>query len=338
LDFFSCVYQLKVDILRLESSVETQHLASLVEGTRALDYNETIEQRERAIFLRNKTDLENVRHLLDNSVTYRTELGNYLYQLLSSIQELKISNKKENEHHLATIQDHLKLFRSSMLEIIESKKESYSGIMKEYLIARHNGNMIQEIIVNNQNACISHRNYLNTQLRKMIEIAKDKHEKLEVDNSSEITLLTSDLRSQIMEKERIVEELDVSVRFLRKEKLTSYQSVLNDIASYDEKYLNLEKRRKEEVNEIHFELNYLKRTIKHLEETLFYGGEEEKEVPEVRKQQNQKRKGMKGSQNRSNQFQSQSRGLGRDSTHHSPDNIVDNHSPNTSNDSLSLSP
>jgi hypothetical protein len=102
---------LKVDILRLESSVETQHLASLVEGTRALDYNETFQQRERAIFLRNKTDLDNVKHLLDNSVTYRTELSNYLYQLLSSIQELKISNKKAEErdrietnllHHIHT--------------------------------------------------------------------------------------------------------------------------------------------------------------------------------------------------------------------------------------------
>lgn len=261
--------QLKMDILRLESQLETLQLATLVEGTRALDINETLEKRELAIFLRQKTDVENIKLSIQSSIDYRIQLANYLYQLIEHLQEIHINNNKQSEHALIQIQTQLNHFREQMKSTELQAKNDYQLLIQDYLVLRHNSNVIQEIIQRNQNQCIYHRNRIQQDLQQILLLAKEKQSKLQISNNQEITALTNDVRQEIIHKEQIVEELMVKVNQLKQKKQQNYQSLVNEIIDYEKKIITLEQKRKEETETIQFEIKYLRQTIHGLQSHLF---------------------------------------------------------------------
>jgi hypothetical protein len=262
--------QLKMDCLRLDSQLETLQLSTLVEGTRALDYKETLEQRELAMFLKSKTDLETIKVTMQASLDYRIQLANYLYQLLSNLKELQAITKKDAELNLENIQKHLRLFREQMQSFEVGSKNNYQSIIKDYLILRHNANVVQQIIVRNQNNYTQHRAMISKELEKLLHTAKEKQAKIEVTNSQEIISLTNNLREEIVNKERIVEELVKNITILKRQKFQNYQSIIKEITKYDTKTIKIEKNRKAEIDSIHFELNYLRKGIKGLEDHLYF--------------------------------------------------------------------
>jgi hypothetical protein len=262
--------QLKMDCLRLDSQLETLQLSTLVEGTRALDYKETLEQRELAMFLKSKTDLETIKVTMQASLDYRIQLANYLYQLLSNLKELQAITKKDAELNLENIQKHLRLFREQMQSFEVASKNNYQSIIKDYLILRHNANVVQQIIVRNQNNYTQHRAMISKELEKLLYTAKEKQAKIEVTNSQEIISLTNNLREEIVNKERIVEELVKNITILKRQKFQNYQSIIKQITKYDTKTVKIEKNRKAEIDSVHFELNYLRKGIKGLEDHLYF--------------------------------------------------------------------
>jgi hypothetical protein len=263
--------QLKMDVLRLESQIESLKLSTLVDGTRALEYGETLEKRELEMFLKGKSDLDIMKHTLQSSIDYRIQLSNYLYQLLSNLKELQVTAKKDTEVNLQNIHHHLNLFRAQMKSFQSNANMNYQSIVKDYLVLRHNANVIQEIIVRNRNQYTNHRAIISKDLEKLIHTAKEKQTKIEVLNSNEIVSLTNNLREEILNKEKILEDLIREIVLLKKEKFQNYQSIIKEIMKYEKGTILVEKKRKDEIDSVYYELQHLRHTIKGLEDHLYSG-------------------------------------------------------------------
>ncbi len=262
-------WNVKLDMLRLDAQYESQYLSSLVSGTRPLEANETMKDREEEIKARSREDSESIKESIRQSLEYRIQLSNFLYQLINQVKELKLFSQNQIDYQIGELEKHLNTFRETMFTLNEQATRNYQSILQEYLVLRHNSNMIKEILVRNQNQAIHHRNTLNIQLEKILKQAKEKHEKLEFSTNQEIVLLTKDLRQEIMSKERLAEELRHSIVKLQKEKVYHYSELKKEIAEYDLKYISLERKRKNNLIVILKELEELRGKIHTLERQLY---------------------------------------------------------------------
>lgn len=169
---------LKLDSLRLEGQHESQRLAMLVEATRPLKPQETDEQRDFELTIKARRDTDLLRSAIQSSLDYRTQLGNVAYDLTLNLNRLQQQSELEQAQKAEDLSEHLTSYCERMNESINRAQENYSEIIKEYLVLRHNAQVVKEILARSQNDASFERQELQKKLDKMVNDAQEQRHKL----------------------------------------------------------------------------------------------------------------------------------------------------------------
>lgn len=169
---------LKLDSLRLEGHHESQRLAMLVEATRPLKPQETDEQRDFELTMKARRDTDVLRSAIQSSLDYRTQLGNVAYDLTLNLNRLQQQSELEQAQKAEDLKEHLTSYCDRMNESINRAQDNYSEIIKEYLVLRHNAQVVKEILARSQNDASFERQELQKKLDKMVNDAQEQRYKL----------------------------------------------------------------------------------------------------------------------------------------------------------------
>lgn len=259
---------LRLDRLKLESQTDIQALNLLIEYTRPLELDETPEQRELELTIKARQDTDVLKESLQHSLDYRIQLGGILYNLFANLNGLKMEAENEQEAQIQELKHHIEQFMKHMETNILKSKQMYQTIIKEYLILRHNAQVAKEILVRSQNDASFARSELQTCLNQVIHEAKEHRERLESASKNELQMLTNDLRAQVIEKEKLVEELAYVYKQLQQKKKHNFVELKQAIKSYDKQYRQLEYKRREDLTMITKELTSLRQMIDSVEKEL----------------------------------------------------------------------
>lgn len=259
---------LKMDVLRLQSEYERQKLISLVEVTKPLQDDESEEDRLDAMESLQRKHIEELKLALDQSLAYRIQLGNFIYDLNTSLHNINLTNQQELKLQENDWKENMNSFKNNMISSTKKCKETYQTIIKEYLILRHNSQVAKEILLRSQNDAHNARTELQRCLERITIEAAEHRERIESSAALELKTLTSDLRNQVIEKERTLEEVTKYVQTIRKQKKKDFKELLAQIKLYQQKYHDLESKRKDDIRVALHELDQLRHSVNSFEEKL----------------------------------------------------------------------
>lgn len=252
---------LKLDVLKLENQYETMRLAKLVEFTRPLAENEHEDDRIEALKLQARKDNDSLRLLLQHSLDHRLEIAHLASDLLQHLSRLQHQSELEQQDKAASLSTHLQEYCENMRESTSKAQLLYGDIVREYLILRHNAQVAKEILCRNQNDAMFARQELQLKLQKLTKDAHSKRRKHETAAAHELKVKLSDLRGEVMRKEKRLEELKIEVRELKKLKTGEVQETLLRIQQTKKRFLKLQQARRETTLRMTSEVDSLRHAV-----------------------------------------------------------------------------
>jgi hypothetical protein len=258
----------RLDILRLDGQNEIQTLNMLIEATKPLGEHESEAQREYAMKQFARQNTEELRDAMETSIGYRQELSTFMRSLDHSLKALQLQTEQERQMQEDEWRCDVAAFQKNMLDSMKKSKSSYQTIVKEYLILRHNANVAKQILSRSQNEAASARIELQKCVDHITNEASGHRKRIEQATSVELKMMTSDLRTQVVEKERILEELTKVVYEVNRSKSLNFDEIHGEIRKWEKKYEELEGKRVEDIRSAMHEVRHLRKTITSLEKKI----------------------------------------------------------------------
>lgn len=260
-----------LDVLKLEAHSEAQTLNYLIAATKPYEEGEQPQEREVQLSTLARNDSEAMRHFLEQSYQYRSKLCKFNYDLNSELSRTQVEFDNDQRQYIENTKDRLKLLMERMRTSLHQSKKTYQKITGEYLIVRHNAKMAKEMLSRSQADATNTRLQLQNSLEEMTLEAQRHRENLEMSSSFEVQQLSGKLRSEVMKKEAMMEEMEERVKIARRSTKTNCQYLRKKIRNYENKYVELHEKRKDDVQAINTELKKLKDMITLVELKLTYG-------------------------------------------------------------------
>jgi hypothetical protein len=265
-------WKFKLSSLSLDEEYENHLLDLLIDYTQPLHDNETEEIRNQQIQIKSREKTTQMKYALQTALDERIDMNGQLYGLQMQYSELKVASDLQQKQQYEELKHHLNEYLHNMHEQKMSLRKVSHEVMKDYLILRHNAQVIQEILNHNQNQANAIRFELQKVLDSIVVEAKEQRSKLERLSHEELVALTNDLRHEITMKESIIETLTKRIATLKTQKTQTTYTLFQEIMSYQKQYNDLQSKRYHDVKMITQELTFLKQQIYHLECQLYTPG------------------------------------------------------------------
>ena len=141
-------------------------------------------------------------------------------------------------------------------------------ILGEYLVLRHNAKVARDILARNQKKNQDERQQLQDRLDQLIVESDAQKEKMEKITASELKVLTNDIRTKVILKEREFEEITARLEEAKAKRKSVCSDLKHNLRKYERKFDKLQIKRQRDLKEINGELKSLRDMIANLEEKL----------------------------------------------------------------------
>ena len=263
---------MKLDILRLEGHTEAQTLSYLVESTRPLETDESIEDRNAELARLAREHSEEMKEHLEQSLDYRIQLATFNYDLNKELEQHKREVQLEQVAKEEEFEDRVLKYMVKLQESMQRSQSHQQKITSEYLVLRHNARMTQEVLRRSQNDASTAREELQYCLDQIVAEAAEQRAKVEHSSEAELKLLTEDLRKEVMRKEAELEVLADTVRNLQRSKSRQNMSLLKRVRLFERKYERLQEKRRAQLAVVTSELARLRGLTEEVERRLASAG------------------------------------------------------------------
>lgn len=264
---------LKIDLLRLEGQYEDQKLQILMEATRPLEEEETLDERDISLKIKARQNSDVLCAALEQSLETRLKLMDHVHELHTTLLKVNAQAKAEVKTQVDDVKNKLDTYKTRMQLSAQKSQQVYNKILREYLILRHNAHVAEEILQRSQTDAAQARSELQSCLHRLLEEAKNQKDRVVIAAEKELTLQTVDLRTEVMQKEHELEEVMMRVKKLQHQRKNELQDLRNEIRKYDQRYVELQKKRKEDLITVNGELSALRELISHKQRSLQDGSQ-----------------------------------------------------------------
>jgi len=268
--------RLTCEMARIESCYEAQALNQLIAATKPYEHHETDDHRNMELKQTSMRNLNELKENLINSVKVRDSIASKIYYLIGDCERQKLEFISYRETVMEELSSRISTYMEKLTESMEKSKTHHKTIIGEYLVLRHNAKVAKDILARNQKKNQDERVYLQEQLDKLILESEAQKEKMEKITAGELKVLTNDIRTKVILKERELEEVTSRLE----EAKAKRKSVCSDLKSnlryyfyyyylisllfniiiiskYERKYDKLQIKRQRDLKEINGKLIYL---------------------------------------------------------------------------------
>lgn len=260
--------QLMSDMLRLESHYESQTLKLLIEATRPFDEDETPESRKATTNALTREHIEELRMALEYSIDFRKKLIAAAEDIVSEVNSVFIENETHYKSVLDSIREKIESFALDLSSKVEGIAQNHHRVTSDYLVLRHNAKIAREIVSKSQNEALEARHKLQSRLDSLIEESNHQRDLMERAALAELKFQTEDVRMEVIQKERELDEVTSRVNALKSQRSTNISGLKAELKDYKRRYKRLETERQQEMVAVRTELKKLKDMVSTLEGTL----------------------------------------------------------------------
>ncbi|RYY85915.1 hypothetical protein EON63_06720, partial [archaeon] len=239
--------QLKLDMIRLESQYDNQKLTLLVEMTRPLDENESVEDREVLLAIKARSNADVLRAALEQSLDVRLRLMDRSHDLQSALSKVKGQATAELQQQAEDVRRKLETYRTQMRYSAARASELYGTVLRDYLILRHNAHVAERILQQSQNDAAAARQRLRSCLELLLQEAAEQRGRMTQSAAQQLAQQTAELRGLVVRKERELDDLQLSVKKLQQRRHRELRDLQEQAGEFELKYRALQERRRGEV-------------------------------------------------------------------------------------------
>jgi hypothetical protein len=264
--------ELLTDIARLESVYEAQTLTYLIEATKPAEPSDYSREDHKMNEMSRKAlmnkSLEKLKSLIRESIAHRSRLASSIVDMQMALDRLKVEYKSNYHLAIARIRNQLQEFMAATKSKEEKSRENHRSIMSDYLVLRHNARFAQEKLVRSRNEALTARQSLAENYQQFaLRISNDR---ILVEGSArdELKLVVDEMRRQLLLKEAVVEDYERDVLEDERQTKDRFAALQGEWRSYERKYLQLQRKRSEEVVAMDRDVKSLRETIERMEANM----------------------------------------------------------------------
>jgi hypothetical protein len=197
----SSTYKKKLDVLRAQAELATIHnmlettrmqgfyeaqtLADLISATRPLEEGETPESRAATIESTARSNCENLKVSLEQSLRFRANLSNYVCDMIRDAEELVLEYDSQRQIAVDDLKRRISQYVSLLHEGRARSDKHNKDITGDYLVLRHNARVAREMLVRSQNEAAATRSNYQERLEKVAREAADQRDKMRLASEAE---------------------------------------------------------------------------------------------------------------------------------------------------------
>jgi hypothetical protein len=243
-------------------------LEFLVAATKPYDDRETPEMREISLAKFHAESGEIILTALQSSFNSCTNLTSSNYNLMTTLGDATLEYTTHRSTTIEELIDRITHYSERLEEVLEVSQHNHKKITGDYLILRHNARVARDMLVRSRNVAIDSRKGLQIQLDTLLSSAKDQRFRLELSTSKEIQIQTDLARENVITKERELEGRLYRIENIKKLTKTCRTKLLKEKKKFEDKYDDLQNKRRTELKTISEELKRLKLMIAEVESKL----------------------------------------------------------------------
>lgn len=259
---------LRLDVLGLEGQYETQKLHLLIDATRPLDENETPEDREMQLMIKARSHADLLANSLEGSLSYRMALMDRNHSLHHQLLDLHAKAQSELAGQIEDVRIKLSTYKSKMTESVAASSETYQGILRDYLLFRHNAHVAEEILARSQTDASHARHALSQCVERIITEAAHQKDTIASAAAREVTLQTHDLRKSVMEKEYELDAIQQTVQRLQHARANEMSALQQEVHDVELAYRQLQDKRRHDLTTVQMELSALQGMVNEKQAAL----------------------------------------------------------------------
>lgn len=240
----------------------------LVAATKPYDDRETPEMRNISLKKFHSESAEIILTALQSSFNSCTNLTNNNYKLMSTLGDAKLEYTTHRSSTIEELIDRITHYSERLEEVLEVSQYNHKKITGDYLILRHNARVARDMLVRSRNKAIESRKLLQIQLDTLLSSAKDQRVKLESSTAKEIQIQTDLARENVITKERELEGRIYRIENIKKSTKSCRTKLLKEKKKFEDKYDDLQNKRRTELKTISEELKRLKLMVTEVESKL----------------------------------------------------------------------
>ena len=147
-------------------------------------------------------------------------------------------------------------------------RSSYQSIVRDYLVLRHNAQVAKALLVRSQNDSSAARHELQRCLEQIESEAAKHRAHSESIAHAQWAARTRELRAQVVEKEKLLDETAQRVASLRQRKSLDIAALQKEIRRVERLCVARERQRETDVQAAMHELRYLRQSVRSVEERI----------------------------------------------------------------------
>lgn len=257
--------KLQIYNLRVASAIETQTLRYLVEATKPYDDDETSESRSSKLKDIAVENLEELRQCLQLNVSNAQQISNLNYELINECENARMEYEQHRELVVEELNERITQYSERLTEASQQAQKQQKKVTGEYLVLRHNARVARDILLRGQREAHHAREVLQERLDSLIAESHLQREKMEKASEAELKILTDDVRSEVVEKERELETVRNRTNELKRLQNSVCKDIKKGIKKYVDMYNALQRKRQTDLKNISEELKVLRGMIVDVE-------------------------------------------------------------------------
>ena len=250
---------------RVAGTIETQTLRYLVEATKPYDDGEKQDSRANKLKDIAVENLEELRQCLHQNVSNAQQITNLNYELINECESARMEYEQHRELVVDELNERISQYSERLTEATQQAQKQQKKVTGEYLVLRHNARVARDILLRGQKEAHHAREVLQERLDALVTESHLQREKMEKASEAELKILTDDVRSEVVEKEREVEAVRNRTNEIKALQNSVCKDIKKGIKKYVDKYNALQIKRQTELKNVSEELKVLRGMIVDVE-------------------------------------------------------------------------